>query len=328
MNSSVIFLVFFFCLRYTEKKYFARGKDTLMPFECIPLINELTVLQIYTVHYFEYRSDFHFPGERHNFWEFQCVDKGMAEVCTDDKTYLLHPGQIIFHKPNEFHTLKAVHSTAPNIVVVSFECNSPCMKFFEEQLLTLSDTERNLMGLLIIEARRCIASPLDDPYLQKMEKRTDCMFGSQQLIRLYLEQILIYMLRRYTFPTPIAPPVEFFSPDRKPGAYEEILCYLEEHIRETITIEDICRANLIGRSQLQKLFHHHHQCGVMDFFSQLKTELAKQLIRENQMNFTQISDFLGYSSIHYFSRQFKKRSGMTPSEYASSIKALSEGGQA
>lgn len=101
---------------------------------------------------------------------------------------------------------------------------------------------------------------------------------------------------------------------------------MEEHIREMITIENICHANLIGRSQLQKLFHKYHQCGVMDFFNQLKIELAKQLIRENQMNFTQISDFLGYSSIHYFSRQFKKRSGMTPSEYASSIKALSEGG--
>ena len=51
---------------------------------------------------------------------------------------------------------------------------------------------------------------------------------------------------------------------------------------------------------------------------------ARQLIRENQMNFTQISEFLGYSSIHYFSRQFKKISGMTPTEYITSIKALSE----
>lgn len=56
----------------------------------------------------------------------------------------------------------------------------------------------------------------------------------------------------------------------------------------------------------------------------MKIEFAKQLIREDQMNFTQISDFLGYSSIHYFSRQFKKITGMTPSEYSSSIKALSE----
>ena len=49
------------------------------------------------------------------------------------------------------------------------------------------------------------------------------------------------------------------------------------------------------------------------------------MIRDEQMNFTQISEFLGYSSIHYFSRQFKKMTGMTPSEYASSIRAIAEG---
>ncbi len=298
-----------------------------MDFESIPLLDELRIERIYTIHYFEYRSDFHFPGERHDFWEFQCVDKGMAEVTTDNDTYTLHPGQVIFHKPNEFHNLSAIQSTAPNIVVVSFECHSPCMKFFENQLLQLSESERNLIGLLIVEARRCIISPLDDPYLKKMEKTDDCLFGSQQLIRLYLEQLLIYMLRRLTLSSLVVPkPTELFSPERKPASYDKILFYMEEHIREMITIENICHANLIGRSQLQKLFHKYHQCGVMDFFNQLKIELAKQLIRENQMNFTQISDFLGYSSIHYFSRQFKKRSGMTPSEYASSIKALSEGG--
>ena len=58
----------------------------------------------------------------------------------------------------------------------------------------------------------------------------------------------------------------------------------------------------------------------------MKIDFAKQLIRENDMNFTQISDFLGYSSIHYFSRQFKRSTGMTPSEYVSSIRALADEG--
>lgn len=295
-----------------------------MAYESIYLENEIHVEHIYTVHYFEYRSDFHFEGERHNFWEFQCVDKGNAEVQTDSGSHVLNRGQVIFHKPNEFHTLSAIGKSAPNIVVVSFECNSPCMNFFEGRILNISDTERNLMGLLIAEARRCIASPLDDPYLEKMEKRQDSLFGSQQLIRLYLEQILIYMIRRSTVPQLSMPLGKFANFKNNSATYNKILFYLEEHIREYVSIEDICHDNLIGRSQLQKMFREHHHCGVIDFFSQMKIEFAKQLIRENQMNFTQISDFLGYSSIHYFSRQFKKISGMTPSEYASSIKALSE----
>lgn len=295
-----------------------------MAYECMYLNTDINIEKIYTVHYFEYRNDFHFAGERHNFWEFQCVDKGEAEVCTDDDPHILSHGQAIFHKPNEFHTLTATGKNAPNVVVVSFACDSPCMKFFENRILNISDTERNLMGLLIAEARRCLASPLDDPYLQKMELRKDSLFGSQQLIKLYLEQILIYMIRRHTIPQLSIPVNKFVDLKSSSATYNKILFYLEEHIREYLSIEDICHDNLIGRSQLQKLFREQHQCGVIDFFSRMKIEFAKQLVRENQMNFTQISDFLGYSSIHYFSRQFKKISGMTPSEYATSIKALSD----
>ena len=54
----------------------------------------------------------------------------------------------------------------------------------------------------------------------------------------------------------------------------------------------------------------------------LKIEKAKDMIRLHHDNFTQISEKLGYNSIHYFSRQFKKVTGLTPTEYALSIQAL------
>lgn len=295
-----------------------------MAYESIPLTEDIHIDQLYTVHYFEYRSDFSYPGERHNFWEFQCVDKGSAKVQTDDDIHILNRGQVIFHRPNEFHNLTAVGQTAPNIVVISFECSSPCMEFFEKRILTLSDTERNLIGMIIAEARRCIASPLNDPYLQKMEIKKDSLFGSQQLILLYLQELLISMIRRHTLPQISMPVNRLPVPKNGSDIYNKIIFYLEEHIREFVTIEDICHDNLIGRSQLQKLFREQHQCGIIEFFTEMKVEFAKQLIRENQLNFTQISDFLGYSSIHYFSRQFKKVTGMTPSEYSTSIKARSE----
>ena len=295
-----------------------------MAYESIPLSEDLHIEKLYTVHYFEYRSDFSYPGERHNFWEFQCVDKGSAKVQTDDNVHILNRGQVIFHRPNEFHNLTAVGQTAPNIVVISFACTSPCMEFFEKRILTLSDTERNLIGMIIAEAGKCIASPLNDPYLQKMEIKKDSLFGSQQLILLYLQELLISMIRRYTLPQISTPVNRLPAPKNGSDIYNKIIFYLEEHIREFVTIEDICHDNLIGRSQLQKLFREQHQCGIIEFFTDMKVEFAKQLIRENQLNFTQISDFLGYSSIHYFSRQFKKVTGMTPSEYSTSIKARSE----
>ena len=53
----------------------------------------------------------------------------------------------------------------------------------------------------------------------------------------------------------------------------------------------------------------------------MKIEEAKKLMREGKYNFTQISDILGYTSIHYFSRQFKNVTDMTPSQYVLSVKS-------
>lgn len=295
-----------------------------MAFESITLEEDVRIDRVVTIHYFEYMNNFYFPGEQHDFWEFQCVDKGEVRVRAGEQVHTLKRGQVIFHKPNEFHNLEATGKTAPNVVVVSFECDSPCLKLFRDRILDTTEQERSLIAMIIAEARKCIALPLDDPYLEKMEKREEPFFGSQQLIRLYLEQLLIYMIRRnFLNQYKVSVSREKLSKGMSLN-YSHILMYLEDHIRENLKVEDICRDNLIGRSQLQRIFRENHQCGVIEFFTGMKVDAAKQMIRESEFNFTQISEYLGYSSIHYFSRQFKKVSGMTPTEYLSSIKALSE----
>ena len=107
--------------------------------------------------------------------------------------------------------------------------------------------------------------------------------------------------------------------------FNRVVAYLGQHLSGRVTIETICKDNLIGRSQLQKIFSKKSGLGIIEYFSNMKIEAAKDLIRTEQMNFTQISEKLGYTSIHYFSRQFKKVTGMTPSEYASSIKPWQTG---
>ena len=58
----------------------------------------------------------------------------------------------------------------------------------------------------------------------------------------------------------------------------------------------------------------------MQYFTSLKIEEAKKLISYNKYTFTEIAYKLGYSSLHYFSRQFKKSTTMSLSEYAGTIK--------
>ena len=88
---------------------------------------------------------------------------------------------------------------------------------------------------------------------------------------------------------------------------------LIENISENLSAEEIADKNSICLSKLKQIFSERG--GVKSFFTTLKIEKSKELIAEGRMNFTEISDFLGFSSLHYFSKTFKKLTGITPSEY-------------
>ena len=298
-----------------------------MSYKSVYLQDTLSIHEIYSIHYFEYMCDFSFPGESHDFWEFLCVDKGEVNVLAGEKFHVLKKGDIIFHKPNEFHDVKSNGLIAPNLVVMSFSCTSPVMAFFEEKVLQISEPERLLLAQIIQEAKYVFAGRMDDPYQEELIPSESPRFAGEQLIRLYLEQLLIQLIRRYMVrpDQPINPTIVKSIKQKADGElFSQIQEYMESHICETLTIEQLCRSNSVGRSQLQKLLRTRSGYGAIEYFSRMKVDLAKQMIRENHYNFTQIADALGFSSIHYFSRQFKRITGMTPSEYASSIKALSD----
>ena len=58
---------------------------------------------------------------------------------------------------------------------------------------------------------------------------------------------------------------------------------------------------------------------IMELYNKMIIAEAKKLIREKNYSISQISDMLGYSSIHNFSRAFKKSVGHSPSAYSKSI---------
>lgn len=293
-----------------------------MKYKMTELQEEFQIKRIISIHYFEYMSDFSFSGESHNFWEFLCVDKGEVDVTAGREHLTLQRGSIIFHKPNEFHSVAANGVNAPNLVVAGFECGDPSMSFFENKILSIGDSERTLLAQILSEARSNFCTALDDPYLDQLKRVERPPFGAEQMIKIHLEQLLIQLYRRYSGELQKYGKEQVIKPDDE--LYQDILTYFENHLSEPMSIQRICQEHLISPSQLKRLFRRHNNSGILEAFNTMKIEHAKQLIRNQKNNFTQIADQLGYGSIHYFSRQFKQVTGMTPTEYATSIKQLSE----
>ncbi len=282
---------------------------------------DIAVDAIVTVHYLEHAKNYVFQGESHDFWELVYVDKGTLTAVAEDVTYELSQGQLLFHRPNEFHKLSANGTVAPNLVIVSFVSNSAAMTFFEHRRLFATQRQRDLLSQLVREAGQAFSCPLGDPSLPQMTCAEDAPFGAQQLVQLSLEALLIDMIRtgEQTAEKPrVASSVKQHADSE---LTERVIRYMDEHLCNNLSFSTICLYSAQSATNLKTIFKSVTGMGVMEYYRHLKIERAKQLLREGNGNITQIADRLGYTSVHYFSRHFKQATGMTPREYTLSVQA-------
>lgn len=283
------------------------------------------VKHIYSLHYFEFAKDFEFEGEQHDFWEFLYVDKGEIEVVADSVGYKLEQGDILFHKPNEFHSVRANQKIAPNLIVVCFECRSPDMSYFANKIFSLDDYERNLIATLIRTGYETYSPPFDNPRVHTLKKRKDAPIASEQLIKIHLELLLIDLITKGNLKDTLIRSdnrLSTITKEKNEGDMtEQSLQFMQSNIHRNLSFDEICAHLNISKTHMTTLFKSKMGIGVMKYFKNLKIEQAKRMIREETYNITEIAELLNYSSIHVFTKRFKHVTNMTPSEYAKSVKA-------
>lgn len=271
----------------------------------------IDVTRIVTIHYYEFGPDFVFSGESHDFWELVYVDKGSVAVRQDDEEVILNQGHVIFHKPNEFHSVRAYNSS-PNFFVISFVSSSLAMSYFERYCAQLERLHKGFLSAIIKEAEKTYIIPKNDPSLRRLHRRADAPLGGEQLIKSNLEQLLIYLLRSGSDSNdqPISLPEIQVHP--LVSAIQE---YIDTRCEENVRITEICQAFGYSRSFLSNIFHEHTGESLSSYASRKKMERAKELLRTKGLNISQISERLSFENPQYFARSFKRHFGMTPSEY-------------
>ena len=289
-------------------------------FTRIEFDNVLQIDSIITVFYMELPKNFRYDGERHDFWEMVYIDKGQMVCTAENNRFLLKSGEMIFHKPNEFHNLSGDNATAPNVSILTFECKSPAMKELEGKIFRLTAAEKASLSELVTEGLSCyrLVDPTN-PLLQAMEQLPDAPFGSSPMVKNLLELFLIKLSRSAeSMPKDLRRSYVIGGVD-VPYQVKEIVDFLHANLYGKITVADVAQAVGKGESTVKQLFSLYREKGIMKYYNGLKMKEAKRLIREGKYNMTQISDMLCFDSPQYFSKCFKSYTNMTPSEYKSSI---------
>ena len=218
--------------------------------------------------------------------------------------------------PEELHNTLAIEQTIMNIIrkgdvaaLEAFAQDAPAVRpgmMAREQLRQVKNT---FIVTTAEASRAAIRGGMDvedaltssDAYIQECEMMTD---GSQ-ITKLQYDMVLFYTqqvqrIRRANYASELV---------------KNVANYIQHHLSETITTEQIADHLFLSRQHLSRKFTQEAGVPLAAFVRNEKIEEGKRLLRYTDRAASVIAAYLGFSSQGHFSKVFKETTGMTPGEY-------------
>lgn len=247
-------------------------------------------------------------------YEFQQSE--IKQQFEDERTDKNFDALTDIHRQQELHNTLAIEQTLMNIVrkgdsaaLREWIDNAPAVR----SGILASNQLRQQKNIFIVTAtltsRSAIRGGMDvddalslsDSYIQKCELLNSMI----NLTNLQYRMIMDFTER-----------VERIRFGKHPSKLViDISNYIQHHLSEAITTEDIAEYLFISRSRLSTKFKAEAGVNLTDFIMQEKIKEAKRLLRYSNKTSLAISSYLGFASQSHFSKVFKKFTGKTPNEY-------------
>jgi len=99
------------------------------------------------------------------------------------------------------------------------------------------------------------------------------------------------------------------------GKIAKVKRFVERNCYKKISLNDVAKAISLSPKYLSRLFKQVTRMKFSDYKLSIKIGLAKDFLKKSGYNINQVADKLGYKNVESFIRQFKKSTGMTPTEF-------------
>ena len=284
-----------------------------MPYLNRSVENVISVKKLVCFYAHEYIDIVDFSGEQHDFWEMVYVEEGQLVEISGEEIHHLSAGDVIFHKPNVFHRTINPSRNKIKAYDISFQCPSRAMDFFKDYKGSLSPASQQIARMLVEEGKRSFipySTPNGD---NTIAVKKDAPIGGQQMYRIYLEALLINILREQSSKQPL--PVFASKDDFQKTLYEQIMEYLKSNLGGELSLTELSRKFNYSNTFLCTKFKEQSGESIMQCYNRLKIEEACRLMQRVGPSLAEISAQLGFNNPYYFSRVFKKIKKVAPSEY-------------
>lgn len=210
--------------------------------------------------------------------------------------YEVTSANLLWMKPNELHTVTPL-GTGPHCkFVIHFDLQGPA-----ENLKQLPDAV-NLSGT----TQRAICRLLENLFREWEEKKE----GYQLVSNGYLLQMIGMFIRHCgDLCRGREVPVQAW------GYVESAIRFMQNHYRDRLSLEDVSRKANVSSNYFCRVFKEHTGTSPMDYLTRVRIEASKILMLRKGINVSDAAHQVGFSSIHDFSRVFKKAEQMPPREW-------------
>lgn len=99
-----------------------------------------------------------------------------------------------------------------------------------------------------------------------------------------------------------------------------LAAYVDENLSGDLSVSVLCRKFCLSRSELYSLFREYFDSSVADFIKQRRLQKARLLLEQTRLPVGKIAALCGIPDYNYFSKQFKQRFNVSPSELRKRVK--------
>lgn len=208
-----------------------------------------------------------------------CVEKGTAYIQVDREKYTLFPGDLFLFDLKEEHICTHSPDNPLQVSAIYFGCPD-----FEQQTRVIR--QKPLMSQTVQQILTC---------MERHEPVNACLWLTA-LLSLFLDT-------------------------QKDISVSEVVrqsCrYLEEHLSENVSLEQLSQYSKYSKNQLIRLFKKELGCTPIQYYSQKRIAFAKSQLIYSSHAVRTIAEMVGFCDDSYFSKFFKKHVGCSPGQFRS-----------
>lgn len=258
-----------------------------------------------------------FPWHWHPEIELTLVMEGDISYQVNENLYQLRAGEGLFCNTNVLHTGHGLESE---------DCSYLSITFHPRLLYGYSSSVMQNKYMQHILKNPSLSSIHFSPEAEWQKRVLEMMEAIRQIwaLRPASMELQIQILLLQIWQQIYEHVEQEDTPENENGRDTErirqIMEYIQMHYSEKITLQDLAEQIHLCRSESCRLFKRYMNQSMFDYLLDYRIGRSLKLLRQSELDVTQISGQVGFANPGYYSRIFKRKMGCTPLEYRKSRK--------